>query len=265
MKNILVPMGTSPSAINTLQYAVAFAKEMGAQVYIMDVFTLASTAGALSNVTEKVAATGREQIKEYIASIDTLGQELKIASYNGDIVDGLNQINKELGIDLIILSPKSNDVNEEYYLGSTSGRIVKLTNIPALIVPKDYTYEPVKSILVAFKSGILKRGRILNPLVEVVNTFKAEVGLLLVKTPGYTDEDLQINTSLLDLSKNLTITENQTTYHGVLEHFQQYQPDMLCVFRRKRGFFKKLWEKSTILKSEFFAPVPVLVLSVKKY
>ena len=68
----------------------------------------------------------------------------------------------------------------------------------------------------------------------------------------------------MDISKNLTISENATTYLGVLEHFRTKQPDMLCVFRRKRGFFKKLWEKSTILKSEFFAPVPVLVLSVKK-
>jgi hypothetical protein len=39
---------------------------------------------------------------------------------------------------------------------------------------------------------------------------------------------------------------------------------LLCVFRRKRGFFKNLWEKNTIPKSEFYAPVPVLVLSVKK-
>lgn len=265
MKNILVPMGTSPNAVKTLEYAVGFAADMGAKVFVMDVFTVATVAGSLSNVTEKVASTGREQIKEYINQIDTKGVSVSIASYNGDIIDGLNQLNKELGIDLLILAPKSNDVNEEYYLGNTTGRIIKQTNIPALIVPKEYKYIPVKSVLVAFKSGVLKRSRILHPLLEVVNNFKASVNLLMVKTPGYTDDDLQINTALLDLSKNLTITENQTTYHGVLEHFQEKKPDLLCVFRRKRGFFKKLWEKSTILKSEFYAPVPVLVLSVKKY
>ena len=68
----------------------------------------------------------------------------------------------------------------------------------------------------------------------------------------------------MDISSQLTFTDNPTTYHGVLEHFQAKHPDLLCVFRRKRGFFKKLWEKSTVSKSEFFAPVPVLVLSVKK-
>ena len=85
-----------------------------------------------------------------------------------------------------------------------------------------------------------------------------------MKTPGYSDEDLKIDTALMDISSQLTLTENATTYQGVLEHFQSHHPDLLCVFRRKRGFFKNLWEKNTILKSEFYAKIPVLVLSVKK-
>ena len=60
---------------------------------------------------------------------------------------------------------------------------------------------------------------------------------------------LKNDTSLLDLSTQMSMTENVTTYLGVLEHFQAKQPDLLCVFRRKRGFFKKLWEKTTIPKS----------------
>ena len=68
----------------------------------------------------------------------------------------------------------------------------------------------------------------------------------------------------MDISEQLTLTENATTYQGVLEHFQSQHPDLLCVFRRKRGFFKKLWEKNTILKSEFFVKIPVLMLRVKK-
>ena len=265
MNNILVPLGTSSDANKTLQYAVDFATDYGANVYIMDVFMVTSGTGSLVNVHKKVADSSRENIKEIVAKIDTKGLNIKIATYNGDIIDGLQQIKKELGIDLIILAPRSNILNEEFYLGYTSGRIIKQTNIPTLIVPKGTIYKPVKNILTAFKSGVLKRTKILQPLINIKNKNNANVNLLLVKTPKYTEEDLQVNTALLDISKNLTITENATTYLGVLEHFQNKQPDMLCVFRRKRGFFKKLWEKSTILKSEFFAPIPVLILSVKKY
>ena len=264
MNNILVPVGNSPVCQETLAYALAFAAEFGAKVFVMDVFAVTSSAGSLANVEKKVASSSRESIKEIISKVDTMGVDVKIATYNGDIIDGLEEIEKELGIDLIIISPRSNDVNEEFYLGNTSGRIIKRTNIPTLIVPKGTAYKSINSVLVAFKSGILKRSKVLHPLVQIINKYSAAVNLLLVKTPGYSEEDLQVNTALLDLSKNLTITENQTTYLGVLEHFQNKHPDLLCVFRRKRGFFKKLWEKNTILKSEFYAPIPVLVLSVKK-
>jgi hypothetical protein len=122
----------------------------------------------------------------------------------------------------------------------------------------------MKTILTAFKSGILKRKRILDPLLAIQQKFDAKVNLLLVKTPGYSDDDLKINTGLMNISSNMTMAEAPTTYLGVLEHLQSQQPDLLCVFRRKRGFFKNLWEKNTIPKSEFSARIPVLVLSVKK-
>lgn len=264
MKNILVPIGTSPDSDKTLQYAIDFASEFSSKVYVMEVFNVVSKAGTLANVAAKVAKSSKEHLKEIISKVDSKNVDLKIATYNGDIVDGVNEINKELGIDLIIIAPRSNDIKEELYLGHTSGRIVKKTNIPALLVSRGTVFSPFSSVLTAFKSGVLKKKRILTPLITIKDKFKPEINLLLVKTPGYSNDDLKVNPALMDMSSNLSITENATTYLGVLEHFQAQHPDLLCVFRRKRGFFKKLWEKNTISKAEFFAPVPVLVLSIQK-
>lgn len=265
IKNILVPIGTSPDSFHTLQYAVDFAAEFSANIYVMEVFSVSVGAGkSLANVERKVAKSSKEHVREVIEKVDSKNVKIKIATYNGDIVDGLKDIDKELGIDLIIMAPRSNDVKEELYLGYTSGRIVKQTNIPTLIVPKGTALMPMKTILTAFKSGILKRKRILDPLISIKQKFDAKVNLLMVKTPGYSDDDLKINTALMDISSHLTLAEAPSTYLGVLEHLQSQQPDLLCVFRRKRGFFKNLWEKSTIPKAEFSSRLPVLVLSVKK-
>ena len=264
MTNILVPIGTSADAHETLQYAVDFATDFGAHIFVMEVFNATSKTGTLANVSDKIAESGKERLKGVINQIDSKKITIKAVTYNGELVDGLNEIDKELGIDLIILAPRSHDIQEELYLGYTSGRIVKQTNIPTLVVPKGTKYQSFKTVLVAFKSGILKRKRILDPLITIVNKHRAKVNLLLVKTPGYSDDDLKVNTAMMDISSQLTITENATTYLGVMEHFQSQHPDLLCVFRRRRGFFKKLWEKSTILKSEFSAPIPVLILSAKK-
>jgi len=263
MKNILVPIGTSNTG-ETLQYAVDFASEFSAQIFVMDVFAVSAKTGSLANISEKVAKSNKERLKEVIEKVDAKGITIKIATYNGEITDGLKEIDKELGIDLIIIAPRSNDIKEELYLGNTTGGIIKKTNIPALLVPKGTVFTPYKTALTAFKSGILKKKGKLEPLLTIQYKFDTTINLLLVKTPGYIQDDLKVNTALMDICSNLTVTENPTTYLGVLEHFQSHKPDLLVVFRRKRGFFKKLWEKSTIRKSEFFAPVPVLVLRVKK-
>ena len=264
MNNILVPIGTSPNAHETLQYAVDFAAQFSSSVYVMEVFSAKAGAGDLKNISGKVAESSKKHVKEVIEKVDSRNVDIKIATYNGDLVDGIKEIDKELGIDLIIIAPRCNDIKEELYLGHTTGRIVKRTDIPTLIVPRGTIFKPIKNILTAFKSGILTQRRILEPLKLIKKKFKSKVNLLLVKTSGYSDEDLKINTSLMDLCSQLTVTEHATTYLGVLEHFQSSNPDLLCVFRRKRGFFKNLWEKNAVLKSEFSVRIPVLVLSVKK-
>lgn len=264
MEKILVPIGSSPNAHETLQYAVDFASQFSSQIYVMEVFSAKSGAGDLINLEEKIAEISKGHLKEVIEKVDAKNVDIKIATYNGDLIDGLKEIDEELGIDLIIISPRSNAISEELYLGHTSGRIIKQTDIPTLIVPKGTVFKPFKTILTAFRSGILKGKQVIVPLIKVKDACNAKINLLLVKTPDYTEDDLKINTELLDISSHLTLTENANTYLGVLEHFRTQQPDLLCVFRRKRGFFKSLWEKNTILKSEFYVPIPVLVLSVKK-
>ena len=66
MNNILVPIGTSPDSHQTLQYAVDFASNFGAQIYVMDVFNVTTAVGSLANVEEKVAKSSKEHLKEVI-------------------------------------------------------------------------------------------------------------------------------------------------------------------------------------------------------
>ncbi len=264
MKNILVPIGSSQDAHETLQYAVDFASEFSSKIYVMEVFSAKVGAGELTNISKKVAESSKRRLQDLIGEVDAKDVEMKITTYNGDLIDGLKEVDKELGIDLIIIAPRCDSIKEELYLGPTSGRIIKRTDIPTLIVPRGAKFRPIKTVLTAFKSGILKQRRILEPLVEIKKKFNSTVNLLLVKTPAYSDEDLKINTALMNLCSQLSVTEHASTYLGVLEQLSLSNPDLLCVFRRKRGFFKKLWEKNTILKAEFSARIPVLVLSVKK-
>ncbi len=263
MKNILVPIGSTENSINTLQYAINFAEATNAKVFVMRAYKVLTKAGAFVNADDTMQRETNLYLRAMINSVDRKNVAIKMITAKGDVLESITAIDRELGMDLIIMGPKSNSIKEEVFLGNTSGSVLKQTNIPMLIVPDGYKFSPIKSVLTAFKSGIMNKENVLSPLNKILKTFNASSNLLLVKTPNYTEEDLVLDSNLGEIKNELTVTENATTFQGVLEHFQSHNPDLLCVFRRNRGFFQKLWEKNTILKQEFHCSVPLLVLRGK--
>ncbi len=264
MKNILVPVGSSKNAVSHLQYAVDFAKSFGAKLYIVQVYNVYTKAGTMIKVDHILERESQEFLDGLVAKIDTKGVDVVTRVLKGKLAPTLELACKKGDIDLIIVEPRTNSIKDEVFLGRTSGKIIKQTQIPALIVPEGYTFKPVSRILMAVKSAIIRKEGVLLPLKSFQDNFKAIVNLLLVKTPYYKEGDFDINDELSAMITNTTTTENATTFQGVLEHFQQNDPDMLCVVRRKRGFFAKKWEKNVIVKKDFHSTRPVLVLSGMK-
>lgn len=263
MKNILVPIGSTETAQNTLQYAIDFAADINANVFVFRAYKAKTKAGTMVNVDAIIERETNLYLRTMVNAVDTKNVAVKLIAAKGSVLESVETIDEELGVDLIIVNTKSNSIKEEVFLGTTAGSLVKKTNLPVLTVPPAYQYKPVKNILLAFKSGIIKSKTALHPLQKLVAEFSPEVHLLLVKTPNYSDEDLLLDDGLQTLKTTLTVTENATTFQGVLEHFKTHEPDLLCVFRRKRGFFEKLWEKNTVLKQEFHTSRPLLILKGK--
>ncbi len=262
MKSILVPVGSSKNAQSHLQYAIDFAKDFGAKVYVIQVYNVYTKAGTMIKIDPILERESLNFLKDHVAKVDKKGVDVVVKTFKGKLVSTIELISKKLNIDLILLEPRINSIKETVYLGKTSGKIIKRTNIPALIVPENYVYQPMNFILFAIKSAVVNKSDALVPLKVFKIKFGATINLLLVKTPFYNDGDFNVNKDLQGLITNTIESENATTFHGVLEHFKTNNPDLICVVRRKRGFFTKLWEKNTILKKDFHVPTyPVLVLS----
>ena len=260
MKHILVPIGNSENAKNTLQYAIDFAEVFNAKVFVFRAFKVLSKAGTILNVDEIVGREATSSVKEVVASVNLKDVDVSIISAKGNVLDSINSIDKELGIDLIIVGPRSNSIKEEVFLGNTTGSIIKQTNISVLVVPEGYAFKPIKKVLTAIKSGKIKRKEALLPLESILEVFGAKMRLLQVKTPKFLPEDLEFYSELAAITSSYKSSENATLFQGVLEHLNSNNPDLLCVFRRKRGFFKKLWEQNSIKKVDFESRLPLLIL-----
>ncbi len=264
MQNILVPIGSSENSVSNLQYAIDLAKEIGANVYVVSVFQELSKVGGLSKVNTLLKEESENRLDEALSLVENKGVQVIAHPIKGEVLEGINRISKQVPIDLMVLSPRSNSIKEEVYLGKTSGKLLKQTNIPILIVPEGAKFQPPKTMLMAFKNGTFEQDILLEPLRKFVKHFDTEIHVLHVETPESTEEMKHVTDNLKAIQTTYTQTQAATTFQGVIEHFQHFHPDMLCVIRRKRGFFKKLWEKNEIMKKEFYTSKPLLVLPVQE-
>jgi len=114
--------------------------------------------------------------------------------------------------------------------------------------------------MMAVKSGIISADDALTPLKDMLHRFGSKLDLIRVITPKRRTESTELNEELNNLKTNFKTTENATVFQGVLEHIHESNPDILCVIRRKRGFFVRLWEKDRVYKKDFESRIPLLVL-----
>ena len=135
MKNILVPIGSSENSINTLQYAIDLACEIDAAIFVLRAYNVQPKAGTIINVDGILERESNLYMRSMINSVNRKGKEIQLITAKGNVLDSIDSIQKEIGIDLIVMGPKSNSIKEEVFLGGTTGRVVKQKNIPILIVP----------------------------------------------------------------------------------------------------------------------------------
>lgn len=260
MKTILVPLGNSEKAIDTLQYAIDFAKVTGAKIYVIQVYGSTSAAYTMKNMDNILEKDSKEELAYILSKVDTKGIEVISKSIKGKITDKIEDIAHQLKIDLIIASANNSSTDPSIYLGPVTGKLVKRTELPMLIIPKGYVFKPIKTILLGLRSGLIKHKNVLTPLEDFVKIFDAKVSLVHVITPKNNDEDNMLHPDFETIADKIVNTENATIYQGILEHLNAIKPDMLCAIRRKRGIFSKLWENNTINKEDFESRLPLLVL-----
>jgi len=261
MKNILVPIGSLENAVNTLQYAIDFAEKTNAKIYLVHIFSISKTTDSILKINSILERDSIKILKDHLSNVNKKNVEILSKSLKGhNVIDNIEHLIKLFKIDLIITSTKNESLDKTVFLGKVTGAMVKDSNAPILIIPSEAKFKSISKILMAVKSGSIKSERTLNPLFDIQNNYKSTINLLQVKTPTLKEKELELNEKLKQNITYLTSTENATIFQAVLEFLHEVNPDMICVIRRKRGFFKKLWEEDKIKKVDFESKIPLLVL-----
>ena len=86
---------------------------------------------------------GLEFLDGLVSQIDKKEVNIQTRVLKGKLIDTLELASEKGEIDMIIVEPRTTSESEDVYLGKTSGKIVKQTQIPTLIVPEGYVFKPI--------------------------------------------------------------------------------------------------------------------------
>lgn len=266
MQKILVPTDFSANADNAAQFAIDIANKLGSELHFLHSFLISSRRADVMKNMGKVARNEAEgnMAKAIIKFKPMLADA---ASARGEVMVGAAADNavyyaKKNGCGLIVMGTQGATGALEVFIGSTTGAVLKNTPAPVLAIPAAFPFRPFENIVLALDNQPLPSRDVFAPLQKLAVEYKAKVNIFHHRTEeGEEGVDRTIERHLGGVDVSFHEVAGGTNVHGRINLFvKETGAGLLCMVRRKRGFFEGIFKGSATLKQVYNSPVPLLVL-----
>lgn len=260
MNHIIVAVDLSKNSKDAVRYAAHLASHTGADLLIVHFHSLLQKAVSYTTGQPDPGIDPNTWIQKRIAKIRSKFPDLAVDYQisKDSVIDGLKKVVDKTNADLVVMGCQGLGENEGTYLGSSSGALVKTTEIPVLLIPRGSKFKGIDKVVFAAKNTFVKLMGPLEPIIQIKQIFKPHVQLLhLGEEPEPVPEK---SFSILQVINDITRYGNDNFNESINEYLSQHHADLLCVIRRKRGFIEKLLGPSRTPSSKFNVDIPVLVL-----
>ena len=189
MKKILVPTDFSDHAEYALKVAAKIAREHNGEIFLLHLLDLPSQEN-----DAVVAGAEVPEVAFFLAKARELFDDIKSADYldgitvDGSILyakafDGIIKTAQKHEIDLIVMGSHGASGFKEMFIGSNTEKVVRLSDIPVLVIKKDeVAFNPNNFVFASNFTAEIKKP--FAQVVDFANSFKAKLHLLYVNTPS---------------------------------------------------------------------------------
>jgi nucleotide-binding universal stress UspA family protein len=273
MYTLLVPIDFTDISISGLEFAGFIAKMKRGQIVLLYALHPKNIAVGTSHVFDM---TDYEYQKElYLKKLEDLAikyrQQHIYTKHHvtlGFLNDAIEEAIKEHAVNLIVTGTHGASGLEANILGTRSLDIAKTSNIPTVIVPKDWKVSNFDKIVYAsdFRFSDLK---FLKEIVDLAKSCNAQVTILHLSN----SVDKEENDALMYWFKELCTEEviydkmnfEVVVGESLLETLDSFVKnkgyDLVCMAMKKRNFIEKLFEKSQSKEIAFAAKFPVWLVN----
>lgn len=189
MKQILVPTDFSAHAENALRVAAQIAKKSDAEIVLLHLMEIPSQMNDAITTTkgipevmlfiEKSKEILRKLAKQDYLSGTVVTEKLQFKS----VFDGILSFSINNEIDLIVMGSHGASGIEEVVIGSNTEKIVRLSEVPVLVIKKGTT--ELKGTNFVFASDFSKEiKKPFKKMIDFTKIFDAKLNLVMICTPN---------------------------------------------------------------------------------
>ncbi len=273
METILIPVDFSEKSKGIFEYGMQLAKEMNAALIILHVYNIPVSAGdglvempSYLTIEEDNSAFLKEFERE-LSEKYAFTNPIESLTISGFLIEEIAEIAAEKKVDLIIMGIHEAGKLAEFFLGSTSIRVIKKTSCPILIIPEGAVYRPINTIVFACSDiGEIIDTNAINQVSKFTEFFNSK---LLILNAVESFEKIDFQKTLFE-SKNLTVFENidysihflsgENLINNINDFIENNNADLLIMIPKKHPLFSNLFQESNTKKMAFHSHIPLLAI-----
>ncbi len=252
----------SVNAEKSLEYAISLVNAQPVNIYLVHVFNTPAKSGKMS-LSGKVKENFEEKIQQLVDQYTPVINEE--STLEGKVLQGepatvlirSAHINE---IDVIFAGTQGVTQDPMISIGKTSGKMIKQSDIPLLLIPENTPITKPNEILFCFRQLLKNVIHTIVPLSDLLMFTRAQLKAAHVIC---TEED-KIKLDLLKLFNHVDVpfieleSENILTAANHIYKTQSYS--IMAMVLRKRGIFQKAFATSRYTKVEFDVRQPIFLM-----
>ncbi|MBZ9728741.1 universal stress protein [Salegentibacter sp. JZCK2] len=275
-KKILIPTNFTKHAWNTLVYALNLYKNIPCTFFILNTYEVSVRFSLNRNHNTELELAKAESEKGLQKILQGLNfrkenqkHKFETISRNKDLTEALQECIDTHNIDLILMVSRGENVSiNAAFENEISEVIEKVEDCPFLILPEKMQELPESNREIVFPTNYKFpfKNKEVAALIDMAINLNASIRILyidsdsrpLTKEQEQNKETLKTYFSEVDFSfHKLTQT---TVTAGIHLFIESRESNFLALYKRKQGFFSKLFSQRFKEEIDFNPKVPVLIL-----
>jgi len=275
MKKILVPTDFSKYSMFAAELAAKIAKKTEARVYFIHLINFPTYAGNqlfqdYQNVAENlfIMKYVRQKFKELFKEPFLQGVNVaEVVSFHS-VNEAITELAEKNGIDLIVMGTHGSEGFMEKVVGSTTEKIVSLSNIPVITCKNKMVDGDFENLVFAYdnSTGLDKA---FSTVKDIADVFGSKINLLRVVTPGNFESTEKAKRDMDEFAKSVQLKSYESHVYnafevedGIINFGKSLGAGVLATANNGKSTFARIFNTSVTRELIVKSDLPVLTVKL---